>query len=161
MYAKSRQYVHISLQYDIYDSPSPSTFRRLSSTSPEAPLFPSPPHWNSAATTLDRASIVLTSELGEGATGVVHGGKLLVDVDGHGPQALDVAVKLSMTFGEKESLHKEYLRWAKLQQRGVKGIPNVLDYYEDIDSGGPRMLLMLNAGVPLWAATRRITPADR
>lgn len=156
----SRRCAQVSFYYDLYDSERPSVFLRLSSTRPPYPILRHRPSQPRGATTDDAVSIALICQLGQGATGIVHGGELRVsDTDGE-EQRLDVAVKLAFTGDQKKMLREEYKTITQLRSQGVTGITTILGYYEDVGADGPAMLLMLNAGVPLYDVPR-VTQADR
>lgn len=134
-------------------------FRRLSSSRRSSPALRSPPKQHLASKSFSNATVVLTSDLGEGGTGIVHGGQLFVNTGGD-EVALNIAVKLSFNNDQQDMLRDEYLCLSELHSRGVAGIPTVLGYYDSIDENGPTMLVMLNAGVDLDDNKRLISDGD-
>ena len=93
-------------------------------------------------------TIVVTSEIGQGATGVALCGTLTPDnLDGAMP--LDVVVKLAFDSGQWDSLRNEYEVYLRLRSKGVhQGITTVLGFFDDFD-GSSCALVMLYAGVPI------------
>jgi len=80
--ASNRDVVLIYLQYDVYDSPVPSSFLRSAPPIVADPKFPTPPLSTRAISTYapeECLTIVLTSEIGRGTTGVVHHGTLKLE----------------------------------------------------------------------------------
>jgi hypothetical protein len=159
--ANSRNVVLLFLRYDIYDSPIPATFFR------SAPImagtkFPTPPLSPRDISTcgLDEClPIVLTSEIGHGATGIVHGGTLqLESVDGSVP--LDIVVKLAFHNEQRHALRDEYEVYRNLRSKGVlRGITTVLGFFDDCE-GGPCALVMLYAGASLATEPERVLPVS-
>ncbi|KIM73492.1 hypothetical protein PILCRDRAFT_726217 [Piloderma croceum F 1598] len=86
------------LQYGVYDPSIPASFIRSAPPIMTKAKFPAPPRSPQAKriyTPNDYLPIILTSETGQGATGVVHHGTLeLKRVDRSAP--LDVVVKLAI-----------------------------------------------------------------
>jgi len=80
--ANSRNVVLLFLRYDIYDSPIPATFFRSAPPIMAGTKFPTPlllPRDISTCGIDECLPIVLTSEIGHGATGIVHGGTLQLE----------------------------------------------------------------------------------
>ena len=93
--------------------------------------------------------IVLTSEVGAGATGVAHGGTLTAE-SSDGCVSLDVVVKLAFDSEQRDALQCEYEVYRLLGSKGVvSGIATTLGFFDDFEGHGPSALIMLNAGVPL------------
>jgi hypothetical protein len=102
-------------------------------------------------------TIVLTSEIGEGATGIAHRGTLeLNDSDESVP--LDVVVKLAFRSQQKDMLRTEYESYRHLRSKGVlRGVTTTLGFFDDTDpEGGPCALVMLYAGKSLINEPERI-----
>jgi hypothetical protein len=77
--ASKRDMLLLYLQYGVYDSPIPASFIRSAPPIMTKAKFPAPPLSPRAIhtyTLYECLSIVLTSEIGQGATGVVHRGTL-------------------------------------------------------------------------------------
>lgn len=93
-------------------------------------------------------TVVLTSEIGRGATGVAHRGTLEVEyLSGFVP--LDVVVKLAFHNEQKDALRNEYEVYRCLRLGKIfKGVTTVLGFFTDSE-GGPCALVMLYAGVSL------------
>ena len=93
--------------------------------------------------------IILTSEIGAGATGVAHGGMLIAESSDE-RISLDVVVKLAFDGEQRDALKHEYEVYQLLRLKDVvKGISTVLGFFDDFEGHGPSALVMLNAGVPL------------
>ena len=93
-------------------------------------------------------TIVLTSEIGRGATGVVHRGTLGPGIcDGAMP--LDIVVKLAFRTEQRDALKREYEIYRHLSSRGVRqDITTTLGLFNDSE-GAACALFMLYAGVTL------------
>ena len=137
--SKGRQ-LFMYLQFSNYDSPVPATFVRVI-----PPLF----IINTTPSVLPNKcmTLVLSSELAQGATGVVHGGTLeMKTLDQH--IFLDVVAKLAFSKNQRERLKHEFSAYCHLTSKGVKCIPKVLGLFEDVEDGALALLLTL-AGVPI------------
>lgn len=135
--------VHVYHQYGVYDSPIPATFIR------RAPLFsPQAIHSSRPEECLD---IVLTSEIGEGATGVVHRGSLMPKIRDY-TKPMDVVVKLAFDVEQRKALRSEYEIYRHLWLKGIhRGIMTALGLFDDSEDGACA-LVMLYSGVPLPAS---------
>jgi hypothetical protein len=155
--ATKRDVVLLYLQYDVYNSPSPSVFLRsapsiTSDSQVATPLCLRP----ISSYKLDECqTIVLTSEIGRGATGVVHHGKL--EMEGSDRLVrLNVVVKLSFSSEQQDALKSEYEVYRKLALKGVqRGITRALGLFHDSE-GGPYALVLLYAGVSLVEMPERV-----
>lgn len=149
--------VLLYLQYDVYDSPIPALFLRAAPSitahtrCPTPPLSPRSIHTYGLEECL---TVVLTSEIGQGATGTVHRGTLKPGtLDGAMP--LDVAIKLASDVEQRAALKSEYDIYCCLRSKGIlRGIATPLGFFDDSE-GGACALVMLYAGVPLIAVPRR------
>ncbi|KIM75061.1 hypothetical protein PILCRDRAFT_13876 [Piloderma croceum F 1598] len=151
--ASNRDVVLIYLQYDVYDSPIPSSFLRSAPPIMTDPKLPTPPLSLRAIGTYapeECLTIVLTSEIGRGTTGVVHRGTLKPETSGVSVP-LDVVVKLAFDNEQRDALRSEYEVYRSLRSKGVlKGITTSLGFFDDSE-GGPCALVMLYAGRALVA----------
>ncbi|KAF8623404.1 hypothetical protein AX15_006392 [Amanita polypyramis BW_CC] len=131
--ASNRDVVLLYLQYDVYDSPIPASFLR-SAPSIMAHTRCSPPFSPRALRSYELEeclTIVLTSEIGRGATGVVHGGTLKSEVLG-GAISLDVVVKLAFDSEQQDALRSEYEVYRHLKSKRVhQGITTALGIFDD------------------------------
>jgi hypothetical protein len=156
--ASSLDMVFLYLQYGIYDSPVPASFRRSAlSLVSKTKLCPRPINTYGLKECLN---IILTSEIGNGATGVVLRGTLEPEVDCVTP--LDVVVKLAFDFGQRDALRSEYEFYRRLKVKGVyKGIVTSLGFFDDYDNAACA-LVMLYAGIPLSSESiRNLSTSDR
>jgi len=147
--AENRNILFVYLQYGIYDSPIPSTFLRSAPALTKGKKLPAlhSPRAIRFCQDKDCLVIILTSEIGAGATGVAHGGTLTMGSPDR-CVSLDVVVKLAFYSEQRDALKHEVYRL--LRSRGViKGITVVLGFFDDFGDHGPSALVMLNAGVPL------------
>jgi hypothetical protein len=158
--ANRRNLAFLYLQYGVYGSPIPATFVR---SAPSIGRHRAPPpslHVIDSALLGDCLSIVLTSEVGEGGTGIVLGGKLEVEAT-KGCVPLDVVVKLAFTEVQQDLLRSEYETYQRLYSKGVvKGIPTVLGLFDDSE-GGPPALVMSFAGISLAAEPKQISSSQQ
>jgi hypothetical protein len=112
----------------------------------------------------ERLLLYLNSELGQGATGVVHGGILEVeDMSGRKRSRLDIAAKLSFTDAQRDRLQQEWSVYMHLTMEGIQGIPTLLGIFYDpeLEDTSPLCLLMCYAGLSLQRSGRSITSAQR
>jgi hypothetical protein len=92
-------------------------------------------------------TIVLTSEIGRGATSVVHRGTLTCKPDG--ATSLDVVVKLAFDVEQRDALRNEYEVYRHLRSKGVhQGITTALGFFNDSEDASCA-LVALYAGIPL------------
>jgi hypothetical protein len=156
--ANGRSLAFLYLRYGVYDSPVPATFiRSAPSIWPISQHLTSPtsPDIIDSALLEDYLSIVLTSEIGKGGTGVVLGGNLEVEAT-NGCVPLDVVVKLAFTHVQQDLLRNEYEIYHQLYSRGVvKGIPTAFGFFNDYE-GGPSALIMSFAGVSLATEPKQL-----
>ena len=153
--ARNRDLIFLYLQYDIYDSLIPASFLRSAPimANPSCPTSPFSPRAIPTFRPEDCLNIILTSEIGEGATGKVHRGTL--ELDGEAMSRLDVVVKLAFDRWQRDSLQSEYEVYRHLRLKGVNGgIVTTLGLFDETE-GAARALVMLYAGIPLshWQAT--------
>jgi len=117
------------------------------------PKLPTPPLSQRAIRTYapeECLTIVLTSEIGRGATGVAHRGTLKPETSGVSVP-LDVVVKLAFDNEQRDGLRSEYEVYRTLRSKGVlRGITTSLGFFNDTE-GGPCALVMLYAGHTLVA----------
>jgi hypothetical protein len=108
----------------------------------------------------DCLSIIVTSEIGRGATGLVLGGQLEVEAT-RGCVPLGMAVKLAFTDDQRYSLREEYEVYRQLRSKGVvKGIPHAFGFFDDAE-GGPSALIMSAAGSSLATLPRKVSRYDQ
>jgi hypothetical protein len=153
--ANNRDVVLLYLQYDMYDSLVPASFLR-SGPSLMAPTKSTPPASPRATRTYGLEEcliVVLTSEIGRGATGVVHRG-ILKPENSDGASPLDVVVKLAFDFDQRDALRSEYEVYRRLRSNRVsRGIGTVLGFFDDLEDAACA-LVMRYAGVPLGTEPR-------
>ena len=133
-------------RYGVYDSPFPATFIRCA-----RPFFPRTTHHPSRPEDSERLAIVLTSEIGQGATGVVHHGTLVPsgEIWDDAIPMMDIVVKLAFDIEQRKDLKREYKIYRRLKLKGIhRGITTVLGLFDDSEDGA-RALVMLYSGVPL------------
>ena len=127
------------LRFAIYDSPVPATFVRVIPppfVNPTPAIFPN-----------EYMTLVFSSELAQGATGVVHGGTLEMEtVELH--TFLDVVAKLAFSEDRREHIRHEFSIYRHLVSKGVKNIPTLLGLFKDVEDGA-LALLLTPAGVPV------------
>lgn len=149
--ANRRDIVLVFLCYGIYDSPNPAAFFRKAPAivapgqTPTPPPTPKPRKSYAAGT---YSTIVLTSEIGQGSTGKVHGGIFTLGAGDYYTD-LNVAVKLSFDEEEQERLLHEYFMYRYLNSKGVEGIPTALGLFVDPEDG-PSALVLTHRGQSIF-----------
>ena len=140
----------VHFQYGIYNTPFPLFFMRLPSSKPPGSGVltpPASPRRKPVFRPDERLMLVVTSEIADGATGIVHGGVLEIESSGS-CVFLDVVVKLAFTDRQQDSLKHEYSIYQHLVSRRVGGIPTPLGLF-DTPGDGPSALLMTLNGAPI------------
>jgi hypothetical protein len=157
---KHHNMVLVYLQYGIYDSPVPATFlRNRTGAVLPPPSAPASPCDGDHRCPREHMALILTSEIGEGATGIVHGATLQVVTSEPIHFSSDVVVKLSLLDEQKVRLHNEFATYRTLHSNGVKGLSTVLGIFDDVEDGST-ILIMTHAGTPLHHV-RVISTAQR
>jgi len=121
----------------------------------QSPITPPPtPRLKKSYAAGSYSTITLTSEIGEGSTGKVHGGTLTVNA---GSEYVDLNVVVKISFGEeeKERLRHEYLIYHHLYAHNVKGIPISLGLYDDPEVQ-TSALVTLHAGRSIYKRTMEL-----
>ena len=137
-------------QYGIYYSPVPAAFIRVLAPMPTHP--PSPQHQRVFLADASELVLVITSEIGTGATGIVHGGTLEVELAGQ-CVSLDIVAKLAFSGYQKERLAHENEIYLYLSSRHVRGIPTSLGLFSSTH-GGPSALILTYNGVSITRDTQ-------
>lgn len=155
--ASNHDVIFLYLNYNIYDSPVPASFLRSAPPIIAHTKCPTPPFCPRAINTYGPEEcliIVLTSEIGQGATGVVLRGTLEPEILGCA-MPLDIVVKFAFDFEQRDALRSEYEVYRHLRlkgvvaiPKGVEGITTALGFFDDHE-GAACALVMLYAGVPL------------
>ena len=161
--ASSRTLALVYLQYGIYDSPVPASFSRSkpSLSLCTVGLSPPPSPKSKKRYSADEyITFLLTSEIGHGATGVVHGATLeLVTSDGL-TLTHEVVVKLAFADEQQDGLRDEYDIYWHLAQQGVKGVATVLGLFDDLE-GCAAALVMTYAGLALHSRKGLLSSSER
>jgi hypothetical protein len=162
--ANSHDVVLLYLQYDIYNSPIPAVFVCSAPSITTGTRVSAPPLCPRAISLYqlkDCLTIVLTSEVGRGTTGVVHCGTLEVESSDESVP-LDVVGKLSFSSEQRDALRSEYEVYRQLGLKGVlKGITTALGFFDESE-GGPCALVMPYTGVSLVMEPERVlSSSDR
>ncbi|KAJ7236886.1 hypothetical protein B0H12DRAFT_1327202 [Mycena haematopus] len=146
-----RNLMLLHLDYDFYHSPIPASYIRstpflVPSGSSEGQ---SPPRLKRAYQQHEYFNVILSSALGDGATGIVHGAIFRAAVD-QGGETLErkVVVKFAILKDQQRRLRREYGVYRHLTARGVGGIPEVYGIFDDLE-GGPVALVMSHSGKTL------------
>ena len=158
--ASNRDMVLLNLRYDIYDSLIPASFLR---SAPSIMAYTSPPFSPRAIHSCgleDCLTIILTSEIGQGVTGVVHRGTLEPELcDGVMP--LDVVVKLAFDSEQRDALRSEYEVYHHLKSKEVhQGIATALGIFDDYE-GCACALVLLYEGITLSKSQGNLSEIDR
>lgn len=149
--ASNHDVVCMYLRYGVYDSSIPASFLRSASPIMAYTRCPTPPLSPQSIRCCrpeECLTIILTSEIGRGATGVVHRGTLVPEI-WHDSIPLDVVVKLAFDIEQRKALRSEYDVYRRLSLKGVnQGVTTALGFFDDSEDGACA-LVMLYAGVPL------------
>ncbi|KAF9518757.1 hypothetical protein BS47DRAFT_194993 [Hydnum rufescens UP504] len=141
----------VQLHYSIYDSPVPASFVRSSPpilANMESLAPPDSPRAISTGRLGECLFIILTSEIGQGATGLVHRGTLNFDIPGVSG-AIDVIVKFAFELEQQDALRAEHEVYRLLRSKGIlTGIATTLGIFDDCE-GMANALIMVYAGVSL------------
>lgn len=97
---------------------------------------------------------MLTSEVGQGAIGIVHRGTLKLN-NGDRSAPLDVVVKLAFDSQQRDMLRTEYETYRRLRSKGIVRGVTTLGFFDDTEDG-PCALVMLYAGGSLFDEPERI-----
>ncbi|KAJ7065562.1 hypothetical protein C8F01DRAFT_1366523 [Mycena amicta] len=170
MLASQRDMMLFHLQYDIYHSRAPASFIRanLCLEHGKGRKLGKIPSIKRAYKPHEYFEIILGSQLGDGAVGIVHGAMARVTTkDGETLVEENLVVKLAFRHQPQERMRYEYKVYTRLAEHGVTGVPKVYGLFEDLE-GGAIALLMSNCGTNLWElrpdkkSTRTsVTPAQR
>jgi len=157
--------IFLHLQYNVYDSPVPASFLRSAPSIMAHTICPTPPFSPGAIRTYgleECQTIVLTSEIGHGATGVVLRGTLKPEIwDGAQARTLDVVVKLAFDAVQRDALKGEHEVYRHLWSKGVhQGITTPLGFFDDSE-GSACALVMPYAGIPLSELRGNLSISER
>ncbi|KAJ6606932.1 hypothetical protein B0H10DRAFT_577049 [Mycena sp. CBHHK59/15] len=150
----SRHLALVRISHGIYESTVPAAFSRSrpsllgTYTGPETV-----PRLKQTYLPAEYFTLVLTSEAGEGAVGIVHGATIEVMTEEGELLTQDVVVKLAFSSEQQAALQHEYSIYYHLAAADVKGIPVVLGLFEDVESS-VTALVMTHCGVNLWYSRR-------
>jgi hypothetical protein len=153
----------VHLHYDIYDTGEPELFIRApaDNSGDEDTQHASTPIPESAVSQDTSLLLFLNSELGQGNTGVVHGGVLEIQTEDKRSR-LPIAAKFSFSDEQRERLQCEWSALVHLTTQGVKGIPTLLGIFHNPKvATGPLCLLTRHVGVSLRKSRSLITSAQR
>jgi len=92
--------------------------------------------------------LILTSDIAQGATGIIHGATLQVQISDSTYLTGDVVIKLALCIEQKACLRNEYSIYQHLASKHVNGLPTVLGIFDDLEEG-PSILIMTHAGTCL------------
>lgn len=141
--AHNRRLALIYLQYDVYNSPAPASFIRHDSSSKNLTYEPH-----------EYLSVILTSRIGRGATGVLHSGRLELETSDGRKLVYEVAVKLAFLEEQCTRLEHEYSIYRHLAAANVKGIMGALGLFRDLE-GQTMALVLTYGGISLWERDSR------
>ena len=137
--------VLLYFRYGVYDSPIPASFFR---SAPSIAADKHPPFPPQQIQLEECITIVLTSEIGFGSTGMVHRGNLTT-CQPDGATSLDIAVKLALDIEQRDALRNEYKIYRYLRSKGVlRGIATALGLFDDSEDSACA-LVTTYAGIPV------------
>lgn len=139
-----RQPALIHLRYDVYNSPAPASFLRHDASSDKRPYR-----------SQEYINIIITSYIGYGATGILHGATLELDTLDGQHLSHDVVVKLAFSEEQCRRMKREYSVYCHLGAANVKGILDVFGLFQDME-GQTMALVMTHGGISLWERELRL-----
>lgn len=163
--SSGRNMLLVTFQHTIYNSQTPASFlRELPSLLPEKPPLDTvtrrPPDRQRKYAPHQYCSVTITSDLGDGAIGIVHGGKLEVVTSEGISHSCDAVIKLAFSEKQKERMRYEYKIYHHLAASNVAGISTVFGMFQDMDADGPLALLMNFGGIAIWRSRRSETDPE-
>lgn len=93
-------------------------------------------------------TIIITSHIGYGATGVLQGAKLELETSDGQHLTHDVVVKFAFSEDQRKRMKREYDVYCHLAAANVKGIMKVFGLFQDME-GQTLALIMTNGGISL------------
>lgn len=170
----SRNFLYLYLRYDMYDSQVPASFIRVGfrlekavtkEASTSLPSRESPDYTTEMVLPNEKSSdIILTEQKHAQSTGIVHIGHFSCGVkcNRSSSKCAEIVVKIGFDSYEKCILHEEHEIYTLLHENGVKGIPNVIGLFEELDQygddpfGGPYALILSYVGEDLHGQAHTI-----
>ncbi|KAJ7648306.1 hypothetical protein DFH06DRAFT_1476341 [Mycena polygramma] len=147
--ASTRNLVLLYIQYDVYNSPVPASFIRsapaLLDSVPDRPFAPPPVKRRYEQG--EYTTIILTSAIAAGATGIAHNAILKVTTAEGATLEETVVVKITFTTEQQDRLRHEYEVYRRLAN--VQGVPKIYGIFDDLE-GGAIVLVMTCCGECLW-----------
>ena len=151
----------VHLHYGIYDTSQPELFLRVPPANSDDDHTPDARTPEPALSRDASLLLFLNSELGQGNTGVVHGGVLDIQTEDKRSR-LPIAAKFSFSEDQRDRLQCEWSALVHLTSQGVKGIPTLLGIFHNPKvPTGPLCLLTRHVGVSLRKSRTSITSAQR
>lgn len=160
-----RNLLLIEFHHTVYSSQAPAMFsRELPSLLPGKIVPDVPPqelpHRKRTYAPHQYCKITITSDLGDGAIGVVHGGRLEAITHEGVSYSCEAVIKLAFTEKAQESMRYEYGIYKHLVASNTVGISTVFGMFRDMDADGPLALVMSFGGVNIWDSRRSSTNPD-
>jgi hypothetical protein len=137
--ANARDVVLIQFRHGVYNSPAPASFLRTGKPLSTVSQTYSPRQY---------MSLVVSTEIAAGATGVVHNATLEVSTTSDGIRSLKVVVKFSFERRQQKKLRHEFSIYEHLASSRINGIPTVFGLFEDTESD-TLALVMTHVGICL------------
>ncbi|KAG6818919.1 hypothetical protein H0H93_000304 [Arthromyces matolae] len=138
----SRHLALLRMQYDKFNSPVPASFLRHNSSFTHTP-------GKSSYKPKEYFILTLTSYIGDGSTGDVHGATLeLLGKDEAVHSYSNAVVKFAFLPAQRQRLRHEFKVYQQLKLSGVTCIPQIFGLFKDVE-GDTLALIMTNAGKSL------------
>lgn len=150
-----RNMMFLTFQNTVYHSPSPASFTRQGAALVHSVISPTRAL---EFKKLDRGRkfsphqyirFTVTSNLGYGAIGIVHGGELEVTTSKGVTYSCAAVIKLAFSDDQQDRMRYEYSIHQRLAAHNVKGVSTVFGLFQDTLPGGPMALVMSFEGTTL------------
>ncbi|KAJ7173331.1 hypothetical protein C8R46DRAFT_113398 [Mycena filopes] len=165
----ARSFALLQFQYKCYNSPAPASLLRIRpciayATEPSSAFRP--PKLKKAYAIHECISLTVVSEINTGATSIVHGAILKLELKNGKTLSMDVVVKIAILPFQREKMKHEYAMYLHLGPSNIKGLPEVYGLFDDVQ-GTATVMVMSACGQSLWKLwisdkwSTGISPAQR
>ncbi|KAJ7155831.1 hypothetical protein C8R46DRAFT_1116557 [Mycena filopes] len=165
----TRSFALLQFQYKCYNSPASASLLRIRPcvaypTEPSSAFRP--PKLKKGYAIHECISLTVVSEINTGATSIVHGAILKLELKNGKTLSMDVVVKIAILPFQREKMKHEYAMYLHLGPSNIKGLPEVYGLFDDVQ-GTATVMVMSACGQSLWKLwisdnwSTGISPAQR